>query len=209
MVNPKIEHGVDLDRDVVARDHVLRRHVVDDDAEIDLRHLLYERHQDNEAGALDPGEAAESEKSRRAGISRRMRIAEVRKIDGDHRDEEVGEIIEHHAGPSFGGRRVRPAPHLQGQAIDGRDLDRLAGGEGFVAAGLPAFAISAHVACPARQSRISAGRPCIARAPTRGGRRRARQSTRPTKTTRAKASTAGRPTTVGDRRKQRDRRDRV
>ena len=113
--------------------------------------------------------------------------------DGNHRDKEVGQIIEHHRGsPS-----AADAPHHQGRAVDGRDLDRLAGGEGFVAAGLPAFAIGAHVACPSPPVE-DLGRQAVHRLRA-DARRPARQSARPTKTTRAKTSTAGRPTTVGDR----------
>ena len=51
----------DLDRDVVARNHVLRRHFVDNHPEIDAHHLLDERHQEEEAGPLGPGIAAERE----------------------------------------------------------------------------------------------------------------------------------------------------
>ena len=45
----EIEDGVHLDRDVVARNHVLRRHVIDDHAQVDAHHLLDERH-DQERG---------------------------------------------------------------------------------------------------------------------------------------------------------------
>ena len=57
----EIDDGADLDRDVVARNHVLRRHFVDDDAQVDAHHLLHERHQKEQAGPLCPGIAAERE----------------------------------------------------------------------------------------------------------------------------------------------------
>jgi len=57
----EIDHGADFDRDVVARDHVLRRHLVDDDAQVDAHHLLNERIKQNEPRPLGAGEAAERE----------------------------------------------------------------------------------------------------------------------------------------------------
>ena len=38
--NPKIDHGVHLDRNIVARDHILLRHAVNDCPEIHPNHLL-------------------------------------------------------------------------------------------------------------------------------------------------------------------------
>ena len=57
----EVEDGIDLDRDIVARDHVLRRHVLHHDPQIDPHHLLHERNEDDETGALHPGEATERE----------------------------------------------------------------------------------------------------------------------------------------------------
>ena len=57
----EVDHGVDLHRNVVARDHVLGRHVEDDDAQVDLDHLLDSREQDDEARALDALETTEEE----------------------------------------------------------------------------------------------------------------------------------------------------
>src|SRR4029077_19943815 len=57
----EIDDGRDLDRDVVAGNHVLRRHLIDDDAQIDAHHLLDERHQEEKAGSLGSGIAAERE----------------------------------------------------------------------------------------------------------------------------------------------------
>src|ERR1700737_1394187 len=49
------------DRDIVARDHVLRRHVLHHDPQIDLHHLLRERNENDETGPLHPGEATQCE----------------------------------------------------------------------------------------------------------------------------------------------------
>ncbi len=50
----EIEDGADLDRDVVAGNHVLRRHFVDHDAQVDAHHLLHERISRNRPGPLVP-----------------------------------------------------------------------------------------------------------------------------------------------------------
>ena len=57
----EVDHRVDLDRDVVARDHVLGRHVHHDDAQVDAHHLLDAGDEDDQARALDLPEAAELE----------------------------------------------------------------------------------------------------------------------------------------------------
>src|SRR5438876_3943304 len=57
----KVENGVDLDRDVVARNHILGRHDLHHHPEIDLYELLHDRNEDDEAWALHSGEAAERE----------------------------------------------------------------------------------------------------------------------------------------------------
>src|SRR3546814_6183968 len=57
----EVDYGIDLDRDVVARDDVLGRHVLHDGAQIDSHHLLDDRNEDDEAGPLHAGEAAEGE----------------------------------------------------------------------------------------------------------------------------------------------------
>src|SRR5262249_24855709 len=53
--------GVDLHRHVVARDHVLRWHFIDDDAQVDADHLLHERHQQDESRSLGAGVAPQCE----------------------------------------------------------------------------------------------------------------------------------------------------
>src|SRR5690606_24119263 len=57
----EVNDRANLDRDVVARDHVLRRHVHDDRAQIDAHHALNERDHDDQARALDGMKAAELE----------------------------------------------------------------------------------------------------------------------------------------------------
>ena len=57
----EIHHRVDLDRDVVTRDHVLRWHVHHHHAQVDLHHLLNAGDQDNQARTLDLPEPAKLE----------------------------------------------------------------------------------------------------------------------------------------------------
>jgi hypothetical protein len=57
----EIQHGVDLDRDVVAGDHVLRRHIEHHGAQVDPDHLLDHRDQQDQAWAFDLPKAAELE----------------------------------------------------------------------------------------------------------------------------------------------------
>ena len=59
--NAKIDDGADLDRDVIAGNHVLRRNFIDEDAQVDAHHLLHQRHQQKEKGAFRSGIAAERE----------------------------------------------------------------------------------------------------------------------------------------------------
>ena len=57
----EIDYGIDLDRDVIARDHVLGRHLVDHHAQVDAHHLLNERHEQKETRPLGAGVAPERE----------------------------------------------------------------------------------------------------------------------------------------------------
>ncbi len=50
--HPEVEHRVDLDRHVVARDHVLRRHVEDHRPQADLHHAIDRREHQDHAGPL-------------------------------------------------------------------------------------------------------------------------------------------------------------
>src|SRR4029077_4214450 len=57
----KVENGIDLDRDVVARNHVLGRHDLHHYPEIDLHELLHDWNEDDEARSLYSSESAERE----------------------------------------------------------------------------------------------------------------------------------------------------
>src|SRR3546814_5918607 len=57
----EVHHRIDLDRHVVARDHVLLRHVHDNRAQVDPHHLLHHGNQDDQARALHLPVAAELE----------------------------------------------------------------------------------------------------------------------------------------------------
>src|SRR3989344_3596466 len=57
----EVQDCIDFDRDVIAGDHILRRDVEDDGAQVDPDHLLDHRNQQDQAGALDLPEASELE----------------------------------------------------------------------------------------------------------------------------------------------------
>jgi hypothetical protein len=50
----KIDYRIHLDRDIVMGNHVLGRHFVDDDAEINADHLLDQRHKQEKSGPFVP-----------------------------------------------------------------------------------------------------------------------------------------------------------
>ena len=56
-----MDHRVDFDRHVVARDHVLAGHVENDGAQIDAHDVLNERNDDHELRPLHAREALESD----------------------------------------------------------------------------------------------------------------------------------------------------
>ena len=57
----EIHHGIHFHRDVVASDHVLLRDIQHNDAQIHFAHLLKNGNDDNDARALDAGEAAQAQ----------------------------------------------------------------------------------------------------------------------------------------------------
>jgi len=59
--HPIVDDGVDLDRDVVLGDHILRRHVEHAGAQVHAHHLLDEGYDDDEAGPLHLPEPAQQE----------------------------------------------------------------------------------------------------------------------------------------------------
>ena len=83
----EIEDRVNLHRDVVARDHVLARHLDDLDAEVDPDHLLRERDQQDQARASHCLEAAERE-NHRALILAEDLDARCEHESGEKHDEE-------------------------------------------------------------------------------------------------------------------------
>jgi hypothetical protein len=56
-----VDHRIDPHRDVVARDHVLRRDIEHAGAQVDADHLLDDRNDDHEAGALHLPQPAQQE----------------------------------------------------------------------------------------------------------------------------------------------------
>ncbi|MPN25258.1 hypothetical protein SDC9_172665 [bioreactor metagenome] len=57
----QIDHGIDLDRDVVARDHILRRDLQDHGAQIHPDHLLNGGNDEDQSRPLDLPEAPQRE----------------------------------------------------------------------------------------------------------------------------------------------------
>src|SRR6185295_15903949 len=55
----EVDHGIDLDGDVVPRDHILRRHVEHARAQVHSHHLLDERHDNHETRTFYLPEATE------------------------------------------------------------------------------------------------------------------------------------------------------
>jgi len=103
----EVEDGVDLDRDIVARDHVLRRHVLHHDPQIDLHHLLREPNENDETGALHSGEATQCEDDA-ALIFPQDANRRREKHDDDDYEKKIAQIVEHHhTPPSLTVRAIR------------------------------------------------------------------------------------------------------
>src|SRR5262245_3336340 len=171
--NAKVEHGVDLDRDVVARNHVLRRHDLDHHPEINLHELLHDGNEDDEARPLHPGEASECEDDT-ALVFPQDPNGLGEKYDDEQRNRRIGQVVEHHdASPSLvaaGARRTT--------SVKSTMLDTSTTSPGLKASTLRACQRSPCAkTCPSFsfQSRTSAGRPLMACAPTLAGPRRARR----------------------------------
>jgi len=59
--DPKVQHRIDLDRDIVTGDHILLRHIHGDHPQINPHHLLDTGDNDNQARTLHLPEAAQQE----------------------------------------------------------------------------------------------------------------------------------------------------
>src|SRR4249919_761351 len=57
----EVHDGIDLHRDVVARDHILGRHIHDDGAQVDTHHLLHDGNQQDQARSLHLPESPQLE----------------------------------------------------------------------------------------------------------------------------------------------------
>src|SRR5258705_2286564 len=171
----EVKNGIDLDRNVVARNHVLRRHDLHHHPEIDLHHLLHDRDQDDQSRALHAGEAAEREYDA-ALVFAQDANGRGQKQDHDDREHPISQIIKHHVVPpsravSTGRRRTTSVKSV------------------MLATSTTSPGLKASVPRPCQrspwvktwpslsdQSRISADRPRMACAPSRIGPFRARRS---------------------------------
>src|SRR4030095_11348042 len=96
---------------VVFRDHVLRRHVHDDDAQVDPHHLLDAGHDDDESRSLDLPEAAEEEDHATLVFLEHLDGAEHEEHDEEENDE--SELHrEHHVVSSFAGPTASCSPSI-------------------------------------------------------------------------------------------------
>ena len=91
----EIEDGVHLDRNIVARNHVLGRHAVHHDAQIDLHHLLREGNEEDQAGTFHGAEAAEREDDA-ALIFPEDTDRRRKEDDREEHDQDTGDVIERH-----------------------------------------------------------------------------------------------------------------
>src|SRR5690606_16802351 len=176
----EVHHRVDLDRDVVARDQVLRRDVHDDGAHVHPLHGLQHRHQEDQAGPLDLPEAAELEHHGALVLAQDLDRAEQRQRDGDQdRQEKHGRTHHIASGEWLTGccssgatRSTRPS----------RDTTRTR---------WPASSGASDVAChssprirtsprPSKSPATTASRPGISSAPPPTGLRRARSASHST-----------------------------
>src|SRR6185436_5069889 len=97
----EVKNGIDLDRNIVARNHVLRRHDLYHHPEIDLHHLLYERDQDDQSRALHAGEAAEREYDAALVFAQDANGRGQKQHHDDH-EHPISQIIKHHHVPPSG-----------------------------------------------------------------------------------------------------------
>ncbi len=98
--DPEVGDGVHADRDVVLRDHLLRRHVERDGAEIDLRHLIDERDDQEQARALGNREQPTQSEDHAALVLPRDLDGQEQEQHDDHDDCCDHDQRDIHQGPS-------------------------------------------------------------------------------------------------------------
>ena len=89
----EVQDDVDFDRDIVARDHVLHH-----GPQIDLHHLLRERNENDETGALHPGEAPQCEDDAALILPQDANRRREEHDDDDY-EKKIAQIVEHHHRP--------------------------------------------------------------------------------------------------------------
>ena len=167
--DPEVRDRVHAHRDVVLRDHFLRRDVQRDRAQVDLDHLVDDRDQEEEPRPLRLREAA-ARAGRRSprSYSRATLIAAIRsrttQEDDDGDDDQGGghdSILRH--------RRRSDRMHPERQAVERLDLDLLARARAARPRAPPELAVDEHEPALARRRPASRRSP---RGPTATGRRR-------------------------------------
>ena len=166
----EVDHRVDLDRDVVAGDHVLRRHVEHHGAQGDPHHPV-ERPEDEARG---PGPwAAPSRRPSRKTTPRSYSLStltqrEAGRSPDDDRPIAEGDRSVHPRAPAWlhsGGAHAQ-----QRQAVDRHHFDRLAGRDRLLGHRVPDLAVHEHLA--ARRERRARRRRARATSPSRPVRHR-------------------------------------
>src|SRR6266850_2953688 len=171
----EVKNGIDLDRNIVARNHVLRRHDLHHHPEIDLHHLLHDRDQDDQSRALHAGEAAEREHDATLVFAQDAN-GRGQKQDHDDREHPISQIIKHHELP--------PSPAVSTGRRRTTSVKSVMLATSTTSPGLKASVPRACHRSPwaktwpslSDQSRISAERPRMACAPRRMGPLWARRS---------------------------------
>src|SRR6266404_3153112 len=107
----EIDHRVHLHRDVVARDHVLRRHVEHHGAQVDAHHLLDHRDDDDQPRPFHGLETAEQEHHGALVLAQDLDRRSDQDQD-DHQRAEPKTEIEPHRQPPSSGTAVRTSPSM-------------------------------------------------------------------------------------------------
>src|SRR5262249_55953938 len=196
--HPEIEDGADLDRDVVAGNHILRGHLLDDDAQIDPHHLLDQRHEQEKSRSLGAGVAAEREHHSALVFTQDAHRREQEDDDDDRQDG--GECDGNHGFPPCRLRRDRQAGSTtRTRPSRSTTLMRVREGSGADAGARQISPLTPTLPSLSSQATVSPSAPISASLPVTTGCRRDRNSMDSTRRNSAAVATAVAPTTGSDR----------
>src|SRR5262249_44801082 len=183
---------------VVARDHVLGRHLVDDHAEIDPHHLLHQRHEQEESRSLGAGVTPEREHDAALVFAQDADRREQDDHDenrqngdgceGKHLSSSLWSVGDRQAGSTM---RTRPSRLMT--------LMRAPGCSGRRARARPISPLPPPLPPPPPHATVSPAAPSSPPLPVTTGRRRDRSSIVSTSRNRAAVATVAAPTTESER----------